>query len=77
MATPRAFAQLLDPVAAKAVVNCEKNVSNAGRTFLSNSFKSLKKCVDTIFNCVQACPKGIDITRWLSALKRKAVTTRY
>ena len=53
VATPRAFAQLLDPVAAKAVVNCEKNVSNAGRTFLSNSFKSLKKCVDTIFNCVQ------------------------
>lgn len=53
IATPRASAQLLDPDAAKAVVNCEKNVSNAGRTFLSNSFKSLKKCVDTIFNCVQ------------------------
>jgi hypothetical protein len=53
IATPRAFAQLLDPDAAKAVVNCEKNVSNAGRTFLTNSFKSLKKCVDTIFNCVQ------------------------
>ena len=33
----------------------------------------LWKCY-TIFNCVQACPKGIDITRWLSALKRKAVT---
>lgn len=52
-ATPRALAQLLDPTEAKAVVNCEKNVSNAGRTFLTNSFKSLKKCVDTIFNCVQ------------------------
>jgi succinate dehydrogenase / fumarate reductase, iron-sulfur subunit len=36
----------------------------------------LWKCY-TIFNCVQACPKGIDITRWLSALKRKAVTARY
>ena len=33
----------------------------------------LWKCY-TIFNCVQSCPKGIDITRWLSALKRKAVT---
>lgn len=36
----------------------------------------LWKCY-TIFNCVESCPKGIDITRWLSALKRKAVTTRY
>ena len=41
-----------------------------------DSKDGLWKCY-TIFNCVQACPKGIDITRWLSALKRKAVTTRY
>ncbi len=53
VATPRASAQLLDPAEAKAVVNCEKNVSNAGRTFIANSYKALKKCVDTIFNCVQ------------------------
>ncbi len=32
----------------------------------------LWKCY-TIFNCVEACPKDIDITRWLSALKRRAV----
>ena len=30
----------------------------------------------TIFNCVEACPKHIDVTRWISALKRKAATTR-
>ena len=41
-----------------------------------DSKDGLWKCY-TIFNCVQACPKGIDITRWLSALKRKAVTARY
>ncbi|NNF56751.1 MAG: succinate dehydrogenase iron-sulfur subunit [Rhodothermaceae bacterium] len=41
-----------------------------------DSKDGLWKCY-TIFNCVQSCPKGIDVTRWLSALKRKAVTTRY
>ena len=41
-----------------------------------DSKDGLWKCY-TIFNCVESCPKGIDITRWLSALKRKAVTTRY
>lgn len=35
--------------------------------------EGLWKCY-TIFNCNQACPKEIDITRWLSALKRAAVT---
>lgn len=40
-----------------------------------DSEKGLWKCY-TIFNCVQACPKDIDITRWLSALKRKAVTSQ-
>ncbi len=53
---PCAFAQLVDPDEAKAVVNCEKNVSNAGRTFIGNSYKALKKCVDTIFACVQLKP---------------------
>ena len=37
-----------------------------------DSGEGLWKCY-TIFNCVQACPKEIDITRWLSALKRRAV----
>lgn len=37
-----------------------------------DSTEGLWKCY-TIFNCVQACPKEIDITRWLSALKRRAV----
>lgn len=41
-----------------------------------DSKDGLWKCY-TIFNCVQSCPKEIDITRWLSALKRKAVTTQY
>lgn len=37
-----------------------------------DSSEGLWRCY-TIFNCVQACPKEIDITRWLSALKRRAV----
>ncbi len=41
-----------------------------------DSSEGLWKCY-TIFNCVEACPKEIDITRWLSALKRRAVTARY
>jgi succinate dehydrogenase / fumarate reductase, iron-sulfur subunit len=41
-----------------------------------DSKEGLWKCY-TIFNCVQACPKDIDITRWLSALKRKSVTARF
>ncbi len=35
----------------------------------------LWKCY-TIFNCNEACPKDIDITRWLSALKRRAATSQ-
>ncbi len=46
------------------------------RLEIVDSKDGLWKCY-TIFNCVQACPKGIDITRWLSALKRKSVTARY
>ncbi|MCS6988742.1 MAG: succinate dehydrogenase iron-sulfur subunit [Chloroherpetonaceae bacterium] len=38
--------------------------------------KGLWKCY-TIFNCVQACPKEIDITKHISALKRKVVSERY
>ncbi len=41
-----------------------------------DSKEGLWKCY-TIFNCVQACPKEIDITRWLSALKRRAVVERF
>ena len=39
-----------------------------------DSDEGLWKCY-TIFNCNQACPKDIDITRWLSALKRRSLTT--
>ena len=39
-----------------------------------DSDDGLWKCY-TIFNCNQACPKEIDITRWLSALKRRSLTT--
>ncbi|WP_022836668.1 succinate dehydrogenase iron-sulfur subunit [Salisaeta longa] len=38
-----------------------------------DSADGLWKCY-TIFNCNEACPKDIDITRWLSSLKRKSVT---
>ncbi len=46
------------------------------RLQIVDSKEGLWKCY-TIFNCVEACPKEIDITRWLSALKRKTVTTQY
>lgn len=35
--------------------------------------EGLWMCYD-IFNCVESCPKDIDITRWIAALKRKAAT---
>jgi succinate dehydrogenase / fumarate reductase, iron-sulfur subunit len=38
--------------------------------------KGLWKCY-TIFNCVQACPKEIDVTKHISALKRKVVSEQY
>lgn len=41
-----------------------------------DSKDGLWKCY-TIFNCVEACPKNIQITRWIEALKRKAVTERH
>lgn len=47
--------------------------SSGERLEVVDSADGLWKCY-TIFNCVQACPKEIDITKWLSALKRKAVT---
>ena len=45
------------------------------RVPIVDSKEGLWKCY-TIFNCVQACPKEIDITRWLSALKRRSVVQR-
>jgi hypothetical protein len=53
---PYGYAQLADPAEAKAVTNCEKNVSSAGRTFINSGYKSLKKCVDAVFACVQLKP---------------------
>ncbi|KAK3582615.1 hypothetical protein CHS0354_024169 [Potamilus streckersoni] len=38
--------------------------------------KGLWKCY-TIFNCVQACPKEIDITKHISALKRRVVEEQF
>lgn len=46
------------------------------RLSIIDSKEGVWKCY-TIFNCVEACPKGIDITRWISALKRKSITARY
>ncbi|HET6566926.1 MAG TPA: succinate dehydrogenase iron-sulfur subunit [Rhodothermales bacterium] len=47
----------------------------AERLNIVDSQDGLWKCY-TIFNCVQACPKEIDITRWISALKRRATIER-
>lgn len=53
-----------------------RDESAGDRLKVVDSSDGLWKCY-TIFNCVQACPKEIDITRWLSALKRKAVTASH
>ena len=53
-----------------------RDQSTGERLKVVDSPDGLWKCY-TIFNCVQACPKEIDVTRWLSALKRKAVTARF
>lgn len=55
-AVPSALAQSLDPDAAKAVVNCEKNIGTATRNYVTKSYKALKKCVDTVLACVQLKP---------------------
>jgi len=46
------------------------------RLQIIDNSKGLWKCY-TIFNCVQACPKEIDITKHISALKRKTVAEKY
>lgn len=52
-----------------------RDEGTAERLKIVDSQDGLWKCY-TIFNCVQACPKEIDITRWISALKRRAVVER-
>ena len=37
----------------KAVVKCEKAIKKAGAVFTAKKLKSLQKCVDSIFTCVQ------------------------
>lgn len=53
-----------------------RDTGSDDRLAVVDSKEGLWKCY-TIFNCVQACPKEIDITKWLSALKRRAVTARF
>ncbi len=49
-------AQVSDPDQAKALTTCEKNIGNAGRSFVDKSYKALKKCVDTVYACIQLKP---------------------
>jgi hypothetical protein len=52
-----AFAQsVLDPEAAKAVVKCEKTLTKAEKTYGATVFNNVKKCVDTVFTCLQTKP---------------------
>jgi hypothetical protein len=37
----------------KLVVQCESVIKKAGTTFVDNKLKSLEKCVDDVFDCVQ------------------------
>lgn len=53
-----------------------RDQAGAERLSLIDNNKGLWKCY-TIFNCVQACPKEIDVTKHISALKRKVVSERY
>jgi hypothetical protein len=52
-----AFAQsVLDPDAAKAVVKCQKTLTKAEKTYAASVFNNLKKCLDTVFACLQTKP---------------------
>ncbi|MBC8045141.1 MAG: succinate dehydrogenase iron-sulfur subunit [Rhizobacter sp.] len=53
-----------------------RDQAGADRLNIIDNNKGLWKCY-TIFNCVQACPKEIDVTKHISALKRKVVSERY
>jgi hypothetical protein len=44
------------PATAKATVSCEVSVGAAGVTFAGVTAKSLKRCVDAVFACVQLKP---------------------
>jgi succinate dehydrogenase / fumarate reductase iron-sulfur subunit len=46
------------------------------RLSILDNNKGLWKCY-TIFNCVQACPKEIDVTKHISLLKKEVVCEKY
>jgi hypothetical protein len=46
--------------AAKAAVKCQKGLTQAANTFVSKKQGNLKKCVDTVFSCVQLKPDAAD-----------------
>ena len=49
-------AGLADPVAAKQAATCQQAIAKAGTAFAAATFKSLDKCYDGLFTCVQTKP---------------------
>ena len=49
-------AGLTDPAAAKQAAGCQQAIGKAGTTFAATTLKSLDKCYDGLFTCVQTKP---------------------
>jgi len=47
---------LPDPAAAKAADKCQKAITKAGAKFSTKTLKSLEKCYDALFKCIQTKP---------------------
>ena len=56
IARPADAAGLLDPAAAKLAAGCQQAIAKAGASFAAATSKSLDKCYDGIFDCVQLKP---------------------
>jgi hypothetical protein len=54
--TPDAFLHLLDPKTAKVAAKCQSTINKRAATFLKNKLRSLAKCTNAAFKCVQAQP---------------------
>ncbi len=56
VASPVGAGNLPDPAAAKAADKCQATFTKSGAKFTSKTLKSLEKCYDAVFKCIQTKP---------------------
>lgn len=56
VAAPAGAAGLADPLAAKQAAACQQAIAKGGAAFVGATSKSLEKCYDGLFRCVQTKP---------------------